>query len=208
MLIYCTTNLITGKKYIGKQVDENKKNYLGSGTYFKRSLKKYGKDNFSKEILISGINDQKELSQIEIYLIAYYGAHKSDNYYNLCSGGEGGDHSGYKWDTENKKKFSNQLKEKYSVIENRTSFFGSRKGKKNTQENIEKLRQFNLGRPSCRRKPILQLTKTGVLIAEYESATAAYIALEKSPKRGDITMACKGTYEYCMGFKWKYKEEN
>lgn len=50
MVIYITTNLINGKQYIGKDARNNPK-YLGSGTYLIKSIKKYGKENFKKEII-------------------------------------------------------------------------------------------------------------------------------------------------------------
>lgn len=87
-LIYRTTNMVNGMMYIGKQLDEKKKNYLGSGTYIKRAIKKYGKENFKKEILIRGIEDHKDLCDIEVYFIAYYGAQADDRYYNITEGGD------------------------------------------------------------------------------------------------------------------------
>lgn len=89
-LIYCTTNLINGKKYIGKQINEKKKSYLGSGFIFQKAIIKYGRQNFKKEVLISGIDCRKELAEIERYYIAFYDAAKSENYYNIADGGEGG----------------------------------------------------------------------------------------------------------------------
>jgi group I intron endonuclease len=50
--IYVTTNLISGKKYIGyhSTYDLND-GYLGSGIALLDSFKKYGKNNFQKEVL-------------------------------------------------------------------------------------------------------------------------------------------------------------
>ena len=50
---YITTNKINGKQYVGDRTTENIENdkYIGSGTYFKNAVKKYGKVNFSKLIL-------------------------------------------------------------------------------------------------------------------------------------------------------------
>jgi len=50
MVVYLTTNLINGKKYIGMDSNNNPK-YIGSGTLILKAIKKYGKENFKKEIL-------------------------------------------------------------------------------------------------------------------------------------------------------------
>ena len=49
--VYEITNLVNGKKYIGKRsckcpIEEDK--YMGSGIAITRSIKKYGKDNFGE----------------------------------------------------------------------------------------------------------------------------------------------------------------
>lgn len=52
---------------------------------------------------------------------------------------------------------------------------------------------------------ILQLTKSGELVKEWESAKEAVLALGyKTNKIGDC---CKGIRNTFMGFKWKYKDE-
>lgn len=50
--IYKTTNSINGKIYIGQHVTENINDlYLGSSRHLLNDIKKYGKENFTKEIL-------------------------------------------------------------------------------------------------------------------------------------------------------------
>ena len=91
--VYITTNHINGKKYIGqKRYDKaNKwKSYLGSGICLKRAINKYGSENFSKEI-IENCKTKEYLDEREKYWIEYYNAVKSDEFYNIASGGDGGD---------------------------------------------------------------------------------------------------------------------
>ena len=51
-IVYLTTNLTNGKKYIGSHATEDiNDGYLGSGRIFLKALQKYGKENFKREIL-------------------------------------------------------------------------------------------------------------------------------------------------------------
>jgi len=88
MIIYITENLINGKKYIGQSIHNDPK-YLGSGKYFKRSVKKYGRKNFKKTIL-EFCTTTDELNGREIYWISYYDAANSKDYYNIHLGGNSG----------------------------------------------------------------------------------------------------------------------
>jgi group I intron endonuclease len=88
MIIYETTNIVNGKKYIGKDKNNNPK-YLGSGHALLRALKKYGRKNFKKTIIEHCKNDQ-HLDDREIFWIDYFDAVNSNKYYNLSSGGDGG----------------------------------------------------------------------------------------------------------------------
>ena len=80
MEIYCITNIINGKKYIGSNSNDNPK-YYGSGTYIKKALKKYGKKNFKKEI-INRVNDLQIMKELEEYWIEYFDAYNNPLFYN------------------------------------------------------------------------------------------------------------------------------
>ena len=88
MVIYKTTNLINGKIYIGKDVINNK-NYLGSGLLIKKSIKKYGRTNFKKEILET-CSTLEELSSREKYWILEFKSTDRKIGYNITDGGSGG----------------------------------------------------------------------------------------------------------------------
>jgi hypothetical protein len=88
MVIYKTTNLINGKFYIGKDA-KNNPNYLGSGSLLKEAIRKYGKNNFKKEILESCKN-QEELYIKERYWIEELDSQNPNVGYNILRGGLGG----------------------------------------------------------------------------------------------------------------------
>ena len=70
MNIYKTTNIINYKIYIGQEQNFNP-NYYGSGIKIKRAVKKYGKQNFNKEI-ICFCDTKEELDVKEKQLIQEY----------------------------------------------------------------------------------------------------------------------------------------
>lgn len=82
--VYVTTNLINGKKYIGRRKINSKgtEHYLGSGKAFKRALKKYGKESFKREIL-EYANSEEELKNLEEYYITLADAHRDKGFYNI-----------------------------------------------------------------------------------------------------------------------------
>jgi hypothetical protein len=58
-IIYKTTNLINGKYYIGRHSTENiNDGYLGSGVALRNAIKKYGKENFKREIILEALNSE------------------------------------------------------------------------------------------------------------------------------------------------------
>lgn len=83
--VYKTTNCINGKTYIGKHKTRDlNDDYLGSGKMLKNAIKKYGKENFQKEILFV-FNTEIEANQAEEMLVEM-----GPQSYNLKRGGEGG----------------------------------------------------------------------------------------------------------------------
>lgn len=90
--IYMTYNMVNGKKYIGQKKISNRgvpwKDYLGSGKLIRLAVKKYGEENFYKDIL-EACNSPEELNEREIYWISHYNATKDPLFYNICAGGTG-----------------------------------------------------------------------------------------------------------------------
>ena len=129
MIVYKTTNLINGKIYVGQDTKNNPK-YLGSGTLLKKSIAKYGKENFRKEILESCV-DKNLLDEREKYWILTLNSRDLKIGYNIANGGEG----------TTGLKHSAETKEKISKIH---------KGKKLSNEHIEIIRKYSKQRPKSK----------------------------------------------------------
>lgn len=87
--VYKITNIVNGKIYIGKhQTQILNDGYLGSGKLLNRAIKKYGIENFEKEILFQLANEI-EMNLKEKELVTEKFCSRKDTY-NLCPGGKGG----------------------------------------------------------------------------------------------------------------------
>lgn len=150
MVIYRTTNTINGKWYIGKDV-KNYKGYLGSGLAIKNAIQKYGKENFTKEIL-EVCESKEHLSEREIYWIEITDAKNNPNSYNMTDGGQGGNLSEFRKISHKGKSYEEIMgKDKAESLKKLRS--ESIKGDKNpmygkslSEEHIQKMRIANQNR--------------------------------------------------------------
>ena len=97
-IIYCFTNKINNKKYIGQTINPkqrynaHKSNYQNSNnqeynSLLHRAFRKYGFENFDYEILSKDIDDIDLLNKLEIFYITKFNT-KVPNGYNVESGGK------------------------------------------------------------------------------------------------------------------------
>lgn len=87
--IYKITNKIDGKIYVGKhQTKDLDDEYMGSGKRLIHAIKKYGVDNFTKEIL-HVFDNETDMNSKEVELVTENFCSREDTY-NLCPGGKGG----------------------------------------------------------------------------------------------------------------------
>lgn len=196
-IVYCHTNKINGKKYIGitQQKPELRwKNGLGypKNEHFTSAIQKYGWHNFRHEILYTGLS-KAEAELLEIKLIAEYKTTNRLYGYNKSNGGNCiGTVS-----EETKKKISK-----------------ARKGRKLTPEQNEKNRISHYGqtpwnkgipwsdemRVKCGGKSVLCVETGKVYITANEAARA--LGLDFS----SICRCCRRRVKRCGGFHWKYVE--
>ena len=122
--IYRTTNKINGNIYIGKHKTANPNDtYMGSGKALKLAVKKYGTENFEKEVLFQFDNEQ-EMNDKERELVNEEFCSRHDTY-NLCVGGRG-DFS-----------YINQKGLNYTIEKNkRITLFGNAAFREKYQEDI------------------------------------------------------------------------
>ena len=101
LCIYCMTNKINGKKYIGQtnnfrrrmtqhKNDSQNPNAREYSTAIGAAIRKYGWENFENKIIFEANDDEKDLiNEKEIYYIEYYNTFHGDGY-NSAPGGQYG----------------------------------------------------------------------------------------------------------------------
>lgn len=118
--IYITTNLVNGKRYLGQRAfTEGWNAYLGSGNNFKKALKKYGKENFHRDIIYICYS-KEDLNQIEYELSIFFNVVESNDWYNLVLGG--GTSRGWRPTEETRKKISEAAKERLADPTNHPNY--------------------------------------------------------------------------------------
>lgn len=86
--VYRTTNNITNEIYIGQHITEDPNDgYLGSGTRIRNAIKKYGKSNFTKEI-IAVFDNYKDMDALERKIVNEEFIKRSDTYNVILGGGD------------------------------------------------------------------------------------------------------------------------
>jgi hypothetical protein len=135
-IIYKTTNLVNGKFYIGRHKTKNiEDGYLGSGKVFRSALKKYGEENFSREILHRCKSENEMHLAEKIFVVL-----DPEVSYNVARGGPRGgfDHINRNSSSFKGRKHSPEAKARISA---------KLKGHKVSVETKEKLSQNHVDKP-------------------------------------------------------------
>ena len=203
--VYKTTNNLTGKFYIGVHSTNilNDK-YYGSGIQIKQAIKKYGKNNFTFEIL--KFCKTREDAFVEEFNLVNENVIKDSNSYNMMIGGLGGTIK-----TEDmKNKVSAKLKGRKFSEEHRKKIGEANRKRIISEETKNKLRGENnpmFGKtgdknPSFGKKHSIETKKK---ISENRKNSKVNLTDEL---RSAYSNACKGKIWYNDGKKSKRFYEN
>lgn len=213
--IYKTTCNVTGRWYIGKHscYDIND-GYMGSGTVLRRSIRKYGIEQHTKEIL--EYCESKEVLNFRENEIVNSVLIQDPNCMNLMCGGSGGaTMTGRKHSDETKKKMSlvhmgktipEKVKKKISIKVSETLIGNQRaKGNKNWVGKKHKKESLELMRENHPLTKIIEMySLNGELIGTFKSL---HEAEEKTGNlRKHISRCCRGLAKTCGKHIWKFKE--
>jgi group I intron endonuclease len=182
--VYLITNTINGKKYIGSsrksQIDEN---YYGSGKAIKDALKKYGKDNFTREILWQGEGDARD---IESQWLKHFNAKNNPTFYNMTNDARG--NGLHKEDTKRTvsekltgRKFSKEICKKISQA--KLGSTTSKKGKLDgPKPGVSKAHKGRISPNKGKGTPVALYTITGEYIKTYSNYTILAFNLNINPE--------------------------
>ena len=192
--IYCYTNKVNGKKYIGQAKDfikrhnshiyasYNEKRKYDYNVPFHNAIRKHGIENFEIKILKEDLKTKNELNYWESYYIVEFDTlAKNGNGYNLASGGEGGN------------TYAGKTNEELAEISRKLS--EANKGKNNPM----------WGRTGRKQGATLvdRFDKQG----NYIDTKYQFEYVEMGFHAGNISSCCKGKRKTHKGYIFKYHNE-
>lgn len=146
--IYETTNLLDGCTYIGKHYQPDNAPidlYYGSGIRIMRAVKKYGRQNFKKVVLLHGLKTEEEANEAEVRLIAEARS-RGKAEYNIALGGNGA--KGYRHSIEARRRMSEKRKGYVWSEQARQRLSATIKGRPISEEQKKKISAKNKGKTS------------------------------------------------------------
>lgn len=197
--VYCHTNKINGKKYIGI-TSKNPPNLRWENGYgyrrnphFWNAIELYGWDGFTHEILIDNLTE-KESQEKEIELIKFYKSNQRDYGYNIETGGVG-----HPLSQETREKLSRSHAGLHAGEKN--NFYGVHMngeenpffGHKHSEESKRKMSEARSGHKGHQCKPVYSPELNRIFWG------AKAVENEFGVSRSRISAKCKGKDPYHIG---------
>ena len=219
-VVYCYTNIINNKKYIGQSKDIQRRchpsNYKGSIKFY-NAIQKYGWDSFTQEILANDLT-RDEANFLEEQYIQYFNT--VEDGYNIKSGGQNNYYS-----EDSKKKMSDSCKTKRKIIcvetqkifdsameierelfYKNTNIIACCKNKNVTAygyhwQYLEDFLNQKQPKKDARMRAVYCLEKDETFIS------AAEASRQTGVPRPNITKCCQGQLKTAGGYHWYYATE-
>lgn len=207
-IIYLLTNLVNGKRYVGKtsrSLEVRWQGHLGSARrgdsdmLVCRAIKKHGSNAFKREVLEEYTDER--LGETEKFWISLLGTHVSQGGYNLTFGGDGG-LPGYKFSDESREKIRQKVLGRKLSPEACAKISAAHKGRSRSPEEVEARRQKLIGqkRTEMQRARISEGLK-GHVVSE-ETRIKLSIAGQQRVTSEETKQKLR---ESCLG--WSHSEE-
>lgn len=197
--VYLIRNNINKKFYIGKHsTNDLDDGYMGSGRVIKQAIKKYGKENFSKQILCF-CDTAEDALLVEEFLVTPYLISR-DDCYNANIGGKGGSVKGRKRSDETKRKISEALKG--------NTYGKGLKGKSKSEEHRRKISEANIRRFSTEegRKKASECQK-----GKHDHSgekNPMYNVKHREESKQKMSIHMKGRIPWNKGLRYTIKDKN
>lgn len=136
--LYVKTHNTTGLKYLGKTISNDPHLYQGSGTVWKRHIRKHGYD-VTTEILLE-TNDPTELKEVGLYYSTLWNVVESKDFANIVP--ESGDGGAMLWTAESRQKVSNALKGKKHTEEAKKNYSKAQQNQEHRQHLSKKIKAY------------------------------------------------------------------
>ena len=202
---------LTGRKPLHRW-GQGGRNYRTQPFYY--AIRKHGWDSI-EHIILAEVESLDEARELEKHYIALYDATNPEHGYNFCTGGECNDARRGYVPTEEER-----CRARERFLGARNPNFGKplpewhkqrlreyRTGRKLSEETKAKISAKEFGVNNVNSKAVLQFTRDGELVQEWDCMSDAAEAL-CGRRRGSCNIAscCTGKISTAYGYKWKHKE--
>lgn len=191
-VLYEHRNKINGKRYIGI-TNNTTKRWYGKGkhydrcSYFWNAIQKYGWDNFTHTVLISGLT-LEEANELEIEYISKFKTQDKRFGYNLAAGGNNAP-------TMLGKHHSEETKQKM-----RKAQLGKKHSEEQNKRHSEYMTGLMVGKRNHKSTPV-RCINTGEVFESQRLAAQALGVLQSK-----IWACCNGKANHTHGFRFEYTD--